>query len=340
MAGEEERAGSVLSPLLPVAVSLAAVAMALKHRAAEDARGSEILSARASPARTVRGETPLRRLKTIVLTVYGGINNHRVLALAGGVAFFSLLALFPAIAALVSLYGLFANPSTISADLQQLSDVLPGGAIEIIKDQLTRLAQQQQSTLGLAFAIGVTVSLWSANSGIKALIDALNVVRGENERRSFIKLNAISLAFTTAAVFFVIFAMIAVVAVPIVLNYLGLNQAAPMLLAALRWPALFVATTWGLAMIYRYGPCCRAPDWHWLSFGSLFAAVVWLVASFLFSWYAAKFGSYNKTYGSLGAVIGFMTWIWISAIVVLVGAELDTAIAQIRRPNPAFNEKM
>lgn len=343
MAGKEKEAGGLLAPFFPVlVVGLAAVSLALNRRANSDriaangppVKGAAVKGAAALPApsgmttsdmATVWG--PLGRFKAIVLTVYEGINAHRVLAIAAGVAFYSLLAIFPAIAALVSLYGLFANPGTIAADLQQLSGMLPEGAIEVIRDQLTRVSQQQQGALGLTFLVSLAISLWSANSGVKALIDALNIVRGEEEKRNFFALNALSLLFTTGGILFIVLALIAVVAVPVALHFLGIDQTTPKLFAALRWPVLFVPTALGLAVIYRYGPCCSRPKWHWLSFGSLFAALLWLAASYLFSWYAAQFGNYNKTYGSLGAVVGFMTWIWISVIVILLGAELDRAIA-------------
>ncbi|TAL81417.1 MAG: YihY/virulence factor BrkB family protein [Beijerinckiaceae bacterium] len=268
----------------------------------------------------------IERGKNITVSVYNGINDHRVLAVAAGVAFYSLLAIFPAIAAIVSLYGLFANPATISRELQHFSGLLPGGAMEVLKGQLTRLVQQKHGTLGITFAVGILISLWSANSGIKALFDALNVVRGEKETRSFIKLNAISLAFTCGAILFVILALAAVIVLPIVFNFTGLSQAMPSLLPEIRWPTLFVCTTLTFAIIYRYGPCCRPPKWHLVTVGSVFATFVWLGASYLFSWYTSQFGSYNKTYGSLGAVIGFMTWIWISVMVILIGPELDAAI--------------
>lgn len=340
MAGKGQQADGLLAPFLPVLiVGLTAVAMRLRREGATAAMPASI-ETKTLRAEASRAPAPAfgdgiggraRRLKAIGITVYNGINQHRVLAIAAGVTFYALLALFPAIAALVSLYGFFANPSTISADLQQLAGVLPEGAIDIIKDQLTRVSLQQQGTLGLTFIVSLAISLWSANSGIKALMDALNVVRGEEEKRNFFYLNAISLLFTTAAIFFIILALLAVVVVPVVVHYIGFDQLAPKLVSILRWPGLLVATALGLAALYRYGPCCSRPRWRWLSVGSVLAALLWIAASYLFSWYTAHFGSYNKTYGSLGAVVGFMTWIWISVIVILLGAELDMAIAATSR---------
>jgi membrane protein len=158
---------------------------------------------------------------------------------------------------------------------------------------------------------------------MKSLFDTLNIVYGEQEKRGFLTLNAVSLSFTLAGILFVLAALGAVVVIPVVLNLIGLSNFADLMLRVARWPAMFVAVALALALIYRYGPSREAPQWRWITWGSAVAAVLWLGASALFSWYAASFGKFNETYGSLGAVIGFMTWLWISAIVILIGAELD-----------------
>ncbi len=271
-------------------------------------------------------EIPPRGWKDILLRVYQNISEHRVIALAAGVTFYSLLAIFPAIAALVAIYGLFADPATLGGHLKALSGVLPGGAIEVVRDQLTRVASQRGSTLGLAFVVGLAVSLWSANAAMKSVFDTLNIVYSEQEKRGFITLNAISLVFTAAAIAFGLLALGAVVVLPPTLRSLGFSGATELIVRVARWPVLFVVISLALACVYRYGPSREKPQWRWISWGSAFAALAWLAASILFSWYAQNFGSFNKTYGSLGGVIGFMTWIWLSAIVILVAAELDAEI--------------
>jgi len=268
-------------------------------------------------------EIPPRGWKDILLRVYRNIGEHRVMALAAGVTYYTLLAIFPAIAALVAVYGLFADPSTISAHLDQISGFLPGGALDVVRDQLSRVASQGGRTLGLTFIISLAVSLWSANAAMKSLFDTLNIVYSEDEKRGLIKLNAVSLAFTAAGILFILVAIAAVVILPVALQYVGLSNVTGLLVQIGRWPVLFAVVTVVLALIYRYGPSRRTPQWRWITWGSAFAAIGWLVASLLFSWYAANFGNFNKTYGSLGAVIGFMIWIWISVIVILIGAELD-----------------
>lgn len=267
-------------------------------------------------------EMPARGWKDM-LRVYSNISEHRVLALAAGMTYYSLLAIFPAIAALVAIYGLFSDPTAIGWHLDQLSGILPGGALDVARDQLTRVASKGTGTLGTTFVIGLLVSLWSANAAMKSLFDTLNIVYGEKEKREFLKLNAVSLSFTLAGILFVLAALGAVVVIPVVLNFIGLSNSADLMLRIARWPAMFVAVALALALIYRYGPSREAPQWRWITWGSAVAAVLWLAASALFSWYAASFGKFNETYGSLGAVIGFMTWLWISAIVILLGAELD-----------------
>ena len=255
--------------------------------------------------------------------MYGNIGKHRVLALAAGMTYYSILAIFPALAALVAIYGLFADPGSIAKHLDQISGFVPSGAVDVARDQLTRVTSKGSQSLGFTFAIGLAISLWSANAAMKALFDTLNIVYGEEEQRGFLKLNAVSLAFTLAAIGFVVVALGAVVVVPVVLNYLSLSNFADLLVRIARWPVMFVGLALVLACIYRFGPSREAAAWRWISWGSAVATLLWLAASGLFSWYAASFGKFNETYGSLGAVIGFMTWLWISAIAVLLGAELD-----------------
>jgi membrane protein len=268
-------------------------------------------------------EIPARGWKDILLRVYANVSKHRVLALAAGMTYYSILAIFPAIAALVALYGLFADPTTIARHLDQLGGFLPGGAIEVAREQLTRVASKGSQTLGLTFLIGLGTSLWSANAAMKSLFDTLNIVHGEDEKRGFVELNVVSLGFTIGGVAFLLAALGAIVIFPVLLGYVGLSHAGDLVVRIGRWPAMYLVLTFALAVIYRYGPSREAPRWRWITWGSAIAALLWLAVSGLFSWYAANFGKFNETYGSLGAVIGFMTWLWISAIVVLLGAEID-----------------
>lgn len=268
-------------------------------------------------------EIPPRGWKDVLLRVWKNIGEDRVMLVAAGVTFYSLLAIFPAIAALVALYGLFADASQIAKNVDTLSGVFPSGALDVIRNQMNMVASQGGSKLGIAFVVGFAVSLWSANAGIKSIFDALNLVYDEEEKRGLIRLNLISLAFTVAAILFVLLAMACIAALPAVSSTNQLQGTTALIAQIVRWPILFIIVGLGLAVVYRYGPSRRQPQWRWITWGSAFAAIAWIAVSLLFSWYAENFGSYNRTYGSLGAVIAFMFWMWLSITIILMGAEFD-----------------
>ncbi|MCJ2065882.1 YihY/virulence factor BrkB family protein [Methylobacterium sp. J-088] len=267
-------------------------------------------------------EIPAKGWKDIVLRTYRDVGENRIMLVSAGVTFFALLAIFPAIAALVSVYGLVADASTINDQLASLQGIMPQGALDILSDQVKNLNDKGNATLGLSLLLSVALSVWSANGGMKHIFDALNLVYNEREKRNFVVLNLVSLAFTAGALLFLILALVAVVVLPVVFEFIGIGKDV-WWLALLRWPVLLLAVLGGLAVLYRYAPSRDAPRWHWVTGGSAVAAVLWLGGSLLFSWYVAHFGSYNKTYGSLGAAIGFMTWIWISTTIVLLGAQVN-----------------
>ena len=269
----------------------------------------------------------------ILKRVATGFMDDRIMTEAAGVTFYALLALFPAIATLVSLYGLFADPVTVGEQLQAMAGVVPGGGLDIIEAQVKALTANGRTALGWGVALGFATSLWSANQGIKSLFDALNVVFHRRETRSYVRLTVICLGLTLSGILFIVVAMAAVVAVPVVLNFVGFESWADTLLRLARWPVLMVMLGAFLAVIYTYGPDRKRPVWRWVTWGSAFSAIFWVLASAGFSYYVANFGSYNKTYGALGAVIGFMTWIWISMMIVLLGAELNADL-ELMEPNP------
>jgi len=268
-------------------------------------------------------QIPPRGWADILLRVLWSISADRIMSTSGGVAFFAVLAVFPGIAALVSLYGIFADASTIGNHLIFLSGILPGGVLALVADQITLITRQADNTLGMAFVVGLAVALASANSGMAALFDALNVVYDEKEKRSLVRFYATTFLFTLAGIVFVIVAVAGVVVVPLVLKFVGLPTMTEWLLAILRWPILLVTIVTSLALIYRYGPSRNDARWRWVTWGSIAAALLWIAASMLFSWYVATFDSYNRTYGSLGAGVGFMVWLWISTVIVLLGGELN-----------------
>jgi len=282
---------------------------------AESARGREAESPK---------EIPAEGWKDIAWRVYEGIQSDRVLLVAAGVTFYALLALFPATAAIVSLYGLFADAGTVSDHLALVSGFLPAGALEVIGDQARRVATQGQATLGITFFGTLALALWGANAGTKAIFDALNIIYKEREKRSFVVLTLRSLAFTAGSVALALLAMAGIVVVPVALRLLGVpSGSGTTFLALLRWPLLYIAILFALACLYRYGPSRTEPQWRWVTWGSAIAGGIWIIGSLLLSWYLANFGNYNATYGSLGAVIGFMVWIWLSTIIILLGGEIN-----------------
>jgi membrane protein len=273
----------------------------------------------ASPA-----EIPARAWGDIAKSVWVKVGKDRVVAVAAGLTFYAILSLFPAITALVSIYGIFADPGQIQQHLSGLAGVVPDGALSVIGDQIKLISSNGGGTLGVAFVFGLLVALWSANSGMKALFDALNVAYEANESRSFVRLNAISLLFTLSALALTLAGLAGAVVLPWILDNVFSGYAfIATVIRWLTWPIGVAASLLGLAVVYRFGPDREKPLWRWVTPGSIFATLFLIVASAGFAYYASNFGSYNKTYGTLGAAIAFMTWLWISSIVVLVGAELN-----------------
>jgi len=272
--------------------------------------------------------------RQVLRNTYYEISNDRVVAVAAGVVFYGLLAIFPAITAFVSFYGLFASYQTINEHLQLLSYLLPSGALGIIQDQVARIVANADGKLGVAFAAGVGIALWSANAGIKAVMDALNVVASAKEERGLVWLNVVSLGFTLGAVVFLLLAVGAVVAFPLVMSTFGLKDFTSAVTWLVRWPAMLLVMTLALSVLYRFGPSHENRRWRLFSPGIVFAAFAWLAGSAGLSFYLSNFADYNATYGSLGAAIGLMMWMWLTTTVILVGAELDNEIDKVQQVRP------
>jgi membrane protein len=283
-------------------------------RAREPGRGREAESPE---------QIPPRGWNDIFWRVLWSVSEDRILSTSGGVAFFALLAIFPGIGAAVSLYGLFADTSTVSDHLTLLSGILPFGILDLVADQIILVAKQGNDALGIAFLVTLLVALVSANSGMAALFDALNVVYNEREKRSLLRFYVTTFLFTLAAIAFLVLAIVGVVVLPLALESIGLARATERLVSILRWPILLVTVGVSLAFLYRYGPSRTDARWRWVTWGSIVAGLLWIAASMLFSWYVATFDGYNRAYGSLGAAVGFMVWLWISAVIVLLGGELN-----------------
>ena len=344
MTRPESRIESMISWFAAAVLTAAAVIYAMKRddsrHKAEAAFGSEnpateplsLQEARARErGRGRKARTPMhipwRGWKDIFIRTYHEVQNDRLLSLAAGVVFYSLVALFPAIAAGVSVYAFFSNTASIANHLSLAADIVPGASLDLLRDEITRIAGRNDGKLTFGFLLGLSIALWSANAGMKAIFDALNIIYDEEEKRGIVWLNLTSLFFTFCAIGGMLIALSAVVVFPLMLAAFGWSSLdAPLMIGILRWPLMFVLVIVALAILYRYGPSRRIAKWRWLSVGSVFAAVVWLAVSVLFSWYLGNFANYNATYGALGAVVGLMMWMWLSTIVVLVGAELNSEI--------------
>jgi membrane protein len=254
------------------------------------------------------------------------VRHDRVPLVAAGTTFYLLLALFPALTAFVSLYGLVADPALIAGHLAALGTLVPPGGLNLAQERLESLARQDRDALSFSFVIAAAIAFWSANNGVKALFEAMNVAFGEEEQRSFVRLTLLSFGFTLGAMLVAAALMGAVAVLPLVLHLMRLDEQTRMLFAVLRWPVLLGLIALGVSLLYRYGPSREPSRWRWVSAGGVFTTVAWLAASVGFSFYLSHFANYEATYGSLGTVIAFMVWIWISIITLIVGAEIDAAI--------------
>jgi membrane protein len=271
-------------------------------------------------------DIPVAGWKDILWRTWRQIGEDRLLAVAAGVVFYALLAIFPAISAFVSVYGLFADVGTVREHLSIVAQVVPADALAPIEEQVGRVTATGNAVLGFAFLLSLAVALWSANAGMKAIIDALNVAYDEHEKRGFIRVTLISLAMTLGVIVAGLGAIGAIVVFPVAVSYLGLESATGTLVAILRWPLLLATLLIGLAILYRFGPSRTEARWQWLSVGSIAAAILWLAGSAALSWYLSNFANYGAAYGSLAAAVGLMMWLWLSAIVILLGAELNAEI--------------
>lgn len=259
------------------------------------------------------------------------IKRDNLAIVASGVAFYAFFAIFPALVALVALYGLVADPADIPGHMQQLDGVMPPAVVDILKGQATRLANQSSSSLSWSLVVSLLVTLWSANKGAKALIRSLGIAYDAPEQRGFVKLTALSLALTLGALVTALLAIALVVLTPIVLGFLGLGGAAEALIRWLRWPVLLGLVLLGLAVVYRYAPSERPRAWRWVTPGSALATVLWLLGSAAFSFYLSNFANYNQTFGSLATGAILLMWFYLTAFVILLGAETNAVVEGRKR---------
>lgn len=268
-------------------------------------------------------DIPGRGWRDILLRLKQQIADDNVFFIAAGVAFYAFLAIFPGIAAMVSLVGLIADPADVEDWIGAASAVLPPDALALIRDQVHTIVSTPNERLGWSLVISIALALWSATAGVKAIMTALNIAYEEREQRGFIKYYATALLLTVGAVVFALVALALVAAFPPLLKQLALPSALEKLLGFGLWFIVGGAFIVALAVLYRYAPSRAKPQWRWVSWGAVVATVLWLTGSIVFSLYVANFGDYNETYGALAAIVILLTWFYLTALVVLIGAELN-----------------
>jgi len=256
--------------------------------------------------------------------------EDRIPVVAAGVTFFVLLAIFPAIASVMSLYGLFADRASIAHVLDSAAVFIPGGALATLDAELHRLIVQPPGKLDIGFAIGLIVATWSASGGLKSLADGLNVAYEIRETRSFARMAAHMFLLTIAGIALATGLAAVAALAPEAMRHFPAGTPLVTLIAIVRWPFVYVACVLMIDVLYRIGPDRAGSRWQWFSWGSSVSAALWLAGSFLFTWYAGNFGTYDRVYGGLGAIVGFLTWIWLSVMILLAGAELNREIERDR----------
>lgn len=271
-------------------------------------------------------QIPPRGWQDIVWRVIHGINQDRILLAAAGTTYYLLLSLVPTLTAFVAIYGLFNDRSTVIDQVKLLTGLVPAGGLDIIRDQLTRLTTQSDGSLSLTLVFSLLIAFWSASSGIKALFEAMNVAYHEAEKRSFLALNAIALVFTLGIAVAAMLVVGVAIGVPAMLAILPGGKGFDWTIRLISYGVMIFVLLAGIAALYRWGPSREQAKWRWITPGAILAVVALGITSVLFSWYVSDFSDYNAAYGSLGALIGMLTWMWISVIIVIVGAELNSEV--------------
>lgn len=275
----------------------------------------------------------LRRYRPLafMLDLQENTSRDYIGLVAAGIAFYFLLAAFPAIGAMISLYGLLADPHSVTEQLGYFSRFLPHEAYTILIEQADKVASSHEGILSLGVFIGLAVAIYSASKGVRALIKGFNIAFKLREKRNVLALGATGYILTFVMLFYFLISLSLVAGVPIAVNYIVTSETLSQLFTALRWPILFVIGMIGLEILYYYGPCHEVPRWRWFSWGSFTATTLWLLSSVVFSYFVSHTESYNETYGSLGAVIVLMLWFWISAMMIMFGAEVNGLLSKYKR---------
>jgi membrane protein len=264
--------------------------------------------------------------KGIFQRVKAEMAEDEISIVAAGVAFYFFFSIFPILIAVVSIYGIIASPAEMEKHMEAVFTMLPPEGAQIIKDQLKGIVSKSTGTLGWSTALSILVSLWSASKASSALIAGFNIAYDERDGRGFIKANLMALAFTLGAALYFIAMVVSIAVLPVVFKFIGLDSLWKGIAEAVRWIFVLVASMTAMALANRYAPSRRSPKWKWVSVGSIVGTLLWLVFSFAFSYYVVNFGNYNETYGSIAGIIVLMFWLYITAYVLLLSAEINSEV--------------
>ena len=293
------------------------------------AEGGTIMGSTTTTVAGVRFPTGWRAWSSVLASSWREVMNDNIFLAAGGVSYAMLLALFPGLTALVSLYGLMLDPITIEHQVNALAAVLPLETRKMLAEELHQLASTPQGALGFGAVFGLLFAVWTASRGISGMMNALNIAYEARDERSFLRFNGVALALTGLAVLGAIVALVLLAGVPAVASEIGLGRSADLPLGIVQWLMMLALMLVALAVLYRYGPAREAAQWEWLSPGSLAATLLWLLATGGFTLYVSHFPSYDKTYGSLGGAAVLLTWLYISAFVVLIGGVINAQVERV-----------
>ena len=290
-------------------------------------------------------EIPRAGWRDILLRVLHKLGEDNVSLVASGVALNTLLAVFPAMAVLASVYGMFASPAQVAREVSPFYGILPHDAASILQTQLQALARPHDQTLGIGAIVSFVVSIYYSSQGVSALMSATNIAYTERERRGFFKLVLVAAGFAIGAMVGFVLMLALTLAVPLALQHLPLPAFVSFAVLAIRWVLLWAFAVLGLAIVYRYAPSRQNAQWRWVSWGSVIAATLWLAASVLFSLYIRDFGTYGKTYGALGGVIVLIMWFYLQGFAIVIGAEFNaetehqTAVDTTRGPPAPMGQR-
>lgn len=260
-----------------------------------------------------------------LLRLYQNIDEDFIGLLAAGIAFYFFLAAFPAIAALISLYGLFSDPAFVTQQIESLTGFLPPDSLKILADQARSISATSGAALGVGFVVGILLTIYSTTKGVSALIKGLNIAYNVRESRNVVMLNFTAFTLTFVLLAYMLFALSLIALMPAFFNFIHLPDSIETPLLMLRWPLLMLSGMFGVQIVYNFAPCHARHKMPWISWGAGVATLFWIGGSSLFSLFVSNFGKYNETYGSLGAVAVLLLWFWLSGMAVLLGAEVNAS---------------